>query len=190
MHVSSDQTQSPSGPLGEILRLQTEFQARLAKETLGYLRRLQGAFSPSAPGTVWSPDGDAALRATGRPGGTVELRLEVENRQRVHCVVTPLVSPLVDETGVTWFPAAETTPPSALLPAGKSTALVMRLSIPLELAPGNYRGGLVLQGIRPRGIAVTVSVEVNGSVEAATRERPTARRTTARRSPARRRPAK
>jgi hypothetical protein len=190
MHVSSAQTQSSSGPLGEILRLQTEFQARLAKETLGYLRRLQGAFSPSAPGTVWSPDGDAALHATGRPGGTVELRLEVENRQRVHCVVTPLVSPLVDETGVTWFPAAETTPPSALLPAGKSTALVMRLSIPLELAPGNYRGGLVLQGIRPRGIAVTVSVEGNGSVEAATRERPTARRTTARRSPARRRPAK
>ena len=169
MHVSSDPGQSPSGPIGEILRLQAEFQARLAKETLGYLRRLQGALSPSAPGTVLSTHGEAALRASGRPGDSVDLRLEIENRQRAHCVATPMVSPLMDETGVTWMPAAETAPPSALLPPGQSTAIVTRLSIPLELAPGNYRGALVLQGIRPRGIAVTISVKGAGSVEAATR---------------------
>ena len=169
MHASSDPEQSPSSPIGEILRLQTEFQARLAKETLGYLRRLQGALSPSAPGTVLSTQGEAALSASGRPGDAVDLRLEIENRQRAHCVATPMVSPLMDETGVTWMPAVETAPPSALLPPGQSTAIVMRLSIPFELAPGNYRGTLVLQGIRPRGIAVTISVKGAGSVDAATR---------------------
>jgi hypothetical protein len=177
MHVSNDPERSSSGPIGEILRLQTEFQARLAKETLGYLRRVQGAFSPSAPGTVLSPEGKAGLRAAGRAGGTVELRLEVENRQRAHCMVTPMVSPLVGETGLTWFPAAETAPSSALLPPGQSTRIVMRLSVPLELAPGNYRGALIFQGFRPRGIAVTISMEGDGSVGAATRERPTRRRT-------------
>ena len=169
MHVSSDPERSRSSPIGEILRLQTELQARLAKETLGYLRRLQGAFSPLAPGTAFSADGEAELRATTRPGGTLELRLEVENRQRVHSVVTPMVSPLVNEIGVVWLPSAETAPSSALLSPGQSTAIVLRLSIPLELAPGNYRGALLLQGIRPRGIAVTISVKRAGSVEAATR---------------------
>ena len=45
----------PAARFGELMRLQTEFQARLAEETLRYLRRLQGAAAPAAPGTVVMP---------------------------------------------------------------------------------------------------------------------------------------
>ena len=85
----------PKGPFAEFLRLQTEFYSRLAEETTRYFRRLQAAGAPAAPGTVLLPDGAVDLQTSGAPGASVELRLEVENRQRVHCTVMPLLSPLV-----------------------------------------------------------------------------------------------
>jgi len=52
--VSND-SEGSSGPFSELLRLQSDFQARLTEETLRYLRRLQGTLGPTAPGTVVKP---------------------------------------------------------------------------------------------------------------------------------------
>ncbi len=159
MRVASDPPDEQRGPFTELLRLQSEFQARLADETLRYLRRLQGAFAPAAPGTVVVPDGDGELRAAGRPGDRVALRLEAENRQRVHCLVTPMLTPLVERTGTTWFPAADPAPTSTLLAPGEVGAVAVDLALPAELPPGIYKGALVLQGFREGGVPVTVEVE-------------------------------
>jgi hypothetical protein len=156
MRVESDPPDEQRGPLSELLRLQSEFQARLADETLRYLRRLQGAFAPAAPGTVVRPDGDGELRAAGRPGQRVTLRLEAENRQRVHCLVTPMLTPLVARTGTTWFPAADPSPAATLLAPGEVGAVTVELVLPAELPADVYKGALVLQGFREGGVPVTI----------------------------------
>jgi len=156
MRVESDPPDEQRGPLSELLRLQSEFQARLADETLRYLRRLQGAFAPAAPGTVVRPDGDGELRAAGRPGQRVTLRLEAENRQRVHCLVTPMLTPLVARTGTTWFPAADPSPAATLLAPGEVGAVTVELVLPVELPADVYKGALVLQGFREGGVPVTI----------------------------------
>ncbi len=163
MRVASDPPDEQRGPFGELLRLQSEFQARLADETLRYLRRLQGAFAPAAPGTVVVPDGDAALAATCEPGSQVVLRLEAENRQRVHSVVTPMLTPLVDRGGTTWFPAGDTAPASILLGPGEVGVVTVELAVPAALPPGTYRGALVLQGFREGGVPVAVEVTGGGA---------------------------
>ena len=87
MHISNDPGGGGwSGPFADLLRLQTEFQARLGEETIRYLRRLQGALGPASPGTIVLAE-KTPLAAEGVPGGRTELRLELENLQRVHCVV-------------------------------------------------------------------------------------------------------
>lgn len=157
--VPNDPQGGPSGALGELLRLQTEFQTRLAEETLRYLRRLQGAAAPAAPGTVLSPGETTEVTGSGLPGTPVELVLEVENRQRVHCVVTPMMTPLVEPSGAVWFPAAEPSPSSMLLAPDEVRTVAVVLSLPADLAPGTYRGALVLQGFRDGGIRVAVTAE-------------------------------
>jgi hypothetical protein len=156
MRVESDPPDEQRGPLSELLRLQSEFQARLADETLRYLRRLQGAFAPAAPGTVVRPDGDGELRAVGRPGQRVSLQLEAENRQRVHCLVTPMLTPLVARTGTTWFPAAEPSPAATLLAPGEVGTVTVELVLPPELPADVYKGAFVLQGFREGGVPVTI----------------------------------
>lgn len=81
--VDSQLEGAAGGAFAELIRLQTEFQARLAEETLRYLRRLQGAVGPSVPGTVVLADATLQLNATGSPGQSVELRLEVERTASV-----------------------------------------------------------------------------------------------------------
>ena len=180
MRVESDPPDEQRGPLSELLRLQSEFQARLADETLRYLRRLQGAFAPAAPGTVVRPDGDGELRAAGRPGQRVTLRLEAENRQRVHCLVTPMLTPLVARTGTTWFPAADPSPAATLLAPGEVGAVTVELVLPTELPADVYKGALVLQGFREGGVPVTI----DASDGAPAQKRPAARpRKTARSRP-------
>jgi hypothetical protein len=147
---------SSGGPFAELLRLQTEFQARLTEETLRYMRRLQGAAGPSVPGTVVLADAAVRLDAAAAPGESVELRLEVENRQRMHCAVTPALSPLLDSAGATWFPAAETLPPSLLLAPGEVANLTVSVKLPSTLPAGTYRGALLLQGFRDRGVPVSI----------------------------------
>ena len=50
MKISNKPDDDKNKPFAEIFRLQTEFQARLADETLRYLRRLQGSVAPASPG--------------------------------------------------------------------------------------------------------------------------------------------
>jgi hypothetical protein len=159
VRVPNDPAGSPGNPLSELVRLQTEFQARLAEETISYLRRLQGAAAPASPGTVVMPDGDGTLHATAKPGGSAALELEIENRQRVHCMVTPALGQLVAPSGVTWMPAVEAAPPSLLVAPEQVVALALAVTVPTELPPDTYRGLLVLQGFRQNGIPVAVTVE-------------------------------
>lgn len=159
MRLGNDPDDSVSGAFADLLRLQTDFQARLAEETLRYLRRLQGAAAPAAPGTVLVPDGEVELRGGAAPGASVELRLEVENRQRVHCVATPMLAPLVAASGVTWFPAADPDPGSTLLAPDESRELRIAVPLPAELPPGLYRGALVLQGFRDGGVPVAIEAK-------------------------------
>lgn len=151
---------------GELLRIQGEFQTRLAEEALKYLHRLQGTAMPASPGTVMLPGGASELRASGRAGESVELRLEVENRQRVHCSLAPMLTPLVEASGVTWFPAAEPSPVITLVAPGEVTPLVIGLPLPPKLPPGTYNGALLLQGFREGAVAVTIVV--TGGVARAT----------------------
>jgi hypothetical protein len=159
MRIPNDPSDGSRGAFGELLRLQTEFQARLAEETIRYLRRLQGAGMPAAPGTVVHPNDGGELRGSGRPGEVVTLELEVENRQRVHSMVTPLIEPLVEASGVTWFPELQLSPGSELVPPGEVRQLVLPVSVPAGLPPGTYRGALVLQGFREGAVPITVDVK-------------------------------
>lgn len=156
MRVTNETGRDIGAAFAELLRLQTEFQTRLTEETLNHLRRLQGATMPVAPATVLMPGGDSELRATGSPGTTTELKLELENRQRVHCVVTPMLSPLVETSGVTWFP---TTAPSVLLIAPDEIAQAnIALELPAEIPAGVYRGALLLHGFHAGAVAVVIEV--------------------------------
>jgi hypothetical protein len=73
-------------------------------------------------------------------------------------MVTPQLTPLVSTAGVTWFPAAELTTASRLVAPGGVERIVIPLSIPAELPPGDYRGALLLQGFRQNTLAVAVTV--------------------------------
>jgi hypothetical protein len=169
------------GPAQQLLRLQNDFHARLAEETLRYLRGLQTALGPASPGTVLTPEPGRTLQARGRPGGTVEVRLEVRNEQAAHCVVTPAPSPLVASTGVTWFPQAELRPPYLLVAPDDAQELVVTLQVPEDLAPGLYRGALVLHGA-PSGVPLVVRVEADPGAQEAARETSAARQVTTRKA--------
>jgi hypothetical protein len=185
MRVPNDPGDGNRGAFGELLRLQTEFHARLAEETIRYLRRLQGAGMPAAPGTVVHPNEAGELHASGRPGEVVTLDLEVENRQRVHSMVTPLIEPLVEASGVTWFPELEPAPGSELVPPGEVRQLVLPVRVPPGLPPGTYRGALVLQGFRDGALPVAVEVK---RPAASKRSSGTRRATAAKRPAAAKRP--
>jgi hypothetical protein len=119
---------------------------------------VQAAIVPRSPGTVVQPTEGAVLEAAGTPGAPVQLVLEAENRQRVHTQVTPALTPLVAESGATWFPEARPEPVSALVPPDDTAAFTITLPLPTDLPAGTYRGTLVLQGFRDDGVAVVVSV--------------------------------
>lgn len=159
MRVPNDPSEEPGAGLAELLRLQGQFQARLAEETISYLRRLQGASAPNAPGTVLVPEPDTLLEGLGAPGGTAQLRLEVENRQRVHCMVTPLLGQLVSTDGVIWTPTVHAAPPSQLVPPDSCAQLTLTIELPATLPSGAYRGALLLQGFREGGVPVAITVD-------------------------------
>jgi hypothetical protein len=148
----------PTGAFAELFRLQSDFQSRLAEETLRYLRRLQGAVVPAAPGTVVVPDADSEMRTAASPGASATLTLEIENLQRVHCMVSPQLTPLVSASGVTWFPSVENATASKLIAPNTVEPLPITFGVPAELPAGEYRGALVLQGFRSNSLAVVVTV--------------------------------
>lgn len=156
----------PSG-IDALVRLQADFQARLAEETLRYLRRLQAAVGPAVPGTVVVPDPALSLRADGEPGGSAELALEIANTQQVHCIVTPAVSPFVHASGATWYPAVEVEPATLLVAPGDSADLRVRLDLPAALPAGEWHGALLLHGFGGSGIATTIAVTAAAATAAA-----------------------
>lgn len=157
MRVGNESESEIGGAFAELLRLQTEFHTRLTEETLTHLRRLQGAAMPVAPTTVLMPGGVSELRAAGSPGTPIQLEVELENRQRVYCIVTPMLSPLVENSGITWFPSVE--PMTLLLAPDEIAPLRISMALPVEIPAGVYRGALLLQGFRTAAIAVTIQVE-------------------------------
>jgi hypothetical protein len=183
MRVRNDSEESSSGTYAEIIRLQSEFYTRLTDETLKYLRRLQTTSMPAAPGTVVMPEGDAALHASGASGETVALQLEIENRQRVHCVVTPMLSPLVHASGATWFPAADFERTSVLIAPEQVETLSVKVSVPPKAPAGTFRGMLLLQGFQDNAIPVAIDVKGAATPPAAAEDarKPTAKKAVKRR---------
>lgn len=170
------QNDTPSGgssePFAELLRLQTDFHARLADETFRYLRRLHGTLAPGSPGTVVRPRDGLELDGAGAPGSRVTLGIDIENVQRVHCVVSPQLTPLVGRAGTTWFPATEPPQQTILVAPGRSEHVALHIPVPDGLPPDEYRGALLLQGFRDGAIAVRISV---GGAEPTPRPTPTAK---------------
>ena len=154
----TNESAEPSDVGAAFLRLQFEFQAKLADETLRYLRSVRGLFGPATPGTFVEADSATVVQGSSAPGGTLELALEVENRQAVHCVVTPALSSLCSESGTTWFPDMADTPASTLVAPGEQTELTLHVPVPGNLPVGTYRGALFLQGMRWQGVPVVATV--------------------------------
>jgi hypothetical protein len=176
-----------SGPFADLLRLQTEFQSRLGEETIRYVRRLQGAMAPASPGTVVLTDKATEIAARA-DGAVATLRLELENLQRVHSVVTPQITPLVSDTGTTWFPSSEAAAAFRILPPGALETLEIGLDVPEKLPPGTYRGALVLLGFREGALPVRVVIPDPHGQDAPPPSRSRARATTVRRPRRRRKP--
>jgi hypothetical protein len=152
---------SPPNPLSDWLRLQSDFQARLADETLRYLRRLQGAVAPVTPGTVLVPEDGTDLKANATQGGAFEITLEVKNYQRVHAMAAPALDPMVSSSGTTWYPAAEFAPEFSLVAPDENVRFLVRVAVPSALPVGTYTGALSLRGLRQQ--AFRLSVEVDGA---------------------------
>lgn len=145
----------PEAPFSELVRLQMDFQARLAEETLRYVRRIQASALPITPSTVVRADPNRPpLRCTAAESIVVTERLE--NRQRVHAIVTAALTPLVADDGTTWF--AQTEPTTAIVPPGEDGSVEFRFDVPAQLPAGTYRGALVLTGLE--GVAVPIAIEV------------------------------
>jgi hypothetical protein len=147
------------GPIHDLLRLQTDFQQRLASETLRYLRQLQGLVGPTVPGTLVMPDVDFELVGHGQPASQLKLAVALENRQRVHSLVSPSLSPLVSDAGATWFVEAEVTPVSVLLASGETATASITITAPEGLPSGTYRGALLLHGYERGALPVRIVIE-------------------------------
>jgi hypothetical protein len=160
MRVTNDPgPEAADDAFAELLRLQGEFQARLADETLRYLRRLQATTGPSNPGTVVRAANGAQLEASAQTGERVEFALEVENLQKAYGSVAPALTPLLGEDGTSWFPAAEVRPPSTLLPPDEVVQILVRIDVPEQVPAGRYRGALLLQGFRQDAVPVVIEVQ-------------------------------
>lgn len=151
-----------TGPVHDLLRLQTDFQQRLASETLRYLRQLQGLVGPTVPGTLVLPDPGLELQAEVRPGAKLAIEVVLENRQRVHTLVSSSLSPLVSDRGVTWFVEAEVEPASVLLASGDSRTLTLAIATPEDVPVGIYRGALLLHGFERGALPVRITVAAAG----------------------------
>jgi hypothetical protein len=142
-------------PFSELVRLQMDFQTRLAEETLRYMRRIQASALPATPSTVVRAASDRQP-ARCSAGDSITLNERLENRQRVHAIVTAALTPLVSADGTTWFAHSE--PVTLIVPPADRLDLELPLKVPAELPPGTYRGALVLAGLE--GAAVPIAVEV------------------------------
>jgi hypothetical protein len=146
---------SEQSHLDQLTQFQVDFQTRLAEETMRYLRRFQAMFEPHAPGTAVRSNA-ATLEATATIGEAVEMRLDIENCQRVHTSLTIALTPLVVAGRTAWFPATTITPATRLISPGETAEVLIRIALPDELTPGTYRGLAILQGFHAPGIPVSI----------------------------------
>jgi hypothetical protein len=185
VRIVSEPGGDPGGILGaDVLALQREFQARLADETLRYLRSLHGVVGPSSPGTVLRADRNAVVVVRGRCGEVSVVAVEVENAQQVHTLVTPMLTPLVDAGGTTWLPEAVAVPATVLVAPGDVEGVELHVQVPDDLPDGIYAGAVLFVGVRNGLLAVQVTVG-----DPPPPPRPTsAKKAAARKAPARKAP--
>ena len=158
MSHSHDGPPPQSSAFEELLRLQSSFQQSLTDATMNYLRQLQGLVGPVTPGTVVQRTEGIARSANVAPGGKVEMTFRVENRQRVHSMVTPMLSPLVSDSGTTWFADAQVSPATALLASDEVGEFTLALSAPKDMPVGIYRGAILIYGAAAGVIPLEVKV--------------------------------
>ncbi|WP_299681173.1 hypothetical protein [uncultured Roseobacter sp.] len=161
---------TPSSPFEELMKLQSAFQQSLSQATMQYLRQLQGIVGPVTPGTVVQQIDGAGVDLKLRPGGQAKASVTVENRQRVHSMITPMITPLVSDTGATWFAQTAFAPPTALLATDESLEFALVLDAPADMPVGVYRGAVLIYGCSD-GV---VPLEVTVAKQAAKRKAPAA----------------
>lgn len=166
------------GVLSQLFKLQTEFSARMTEETIRYLRRLQGISAPAAPETVVLPTDDNIIVGSAPPGGTANLEFELENRQRVHTVVSATLTAMVAASGVTWFPRSEIAPSMLVVAPGETRSLAIAVPIPPEVPVDTYRGAILMPGFTNGGIPVELAITDRGTKTGATRARTRTKTTT------------
>jgi hypothetical protein len=167
--INSPRDEPEHNPGAEVFALQQDFQARLADETLRYLRSLRGLLGPASPGTFVRPQPGLVLQGEGGTGDVAEIGFEVENQQQVHVIATPMLTPLVRADGTTWFPEAVAVPASTLVAPGAVGQLRVLVNVPAQADPGRYDGALVLLGIK--GAAVQVSFTIKPTPPRGRRQR-------------------
>jgi hypothetical protein len=172
MHISNenDEQKSESSGFARLLRLQSELQARLVEETMRYVQKLRGPLSPTAPGTVLRPRKEDLLHALGTIGSKACIELHLENRQRAHTMVMPLLSPLIGLDGTTWYPESHTSGGSTLLAPGEIATLALSLDIPAELPVGSYHGAVTLVGFRNSSLPLVVTVSAGNARQSRSRD--------------------
>ena len=158
-HDHGQGTGKPS-PFEELIRLQNAFQQNLSQATMNYLRQLQGIVGPVTPGTVVQRLETAALALSLAPGTRQSTEVRVENRQRVHAMVTPMLSPLVSDTGDTWFAEAGFDPPTALLATDETASFTLTMAAPEGMPVGIYRGAILIYGCTDGVVPLEVTVAV------------------------------
>ncbi|WP_299508039.1 hypothetical protein [uncultured Roseobacter sp.] len=153
-----DHGSAPPSPFEELMKLQSAFQQSLSQATMQYLRQLQGIVGPVTPGTVVQQVAGATIELKMRPGAQAKATVTVENRQRVHSMVTPMITPLVSDTGATWFAQTAFSPPTALLATDEVMEFALVLYAPAEMPVGVFRGAVLIYGCSDGVVPLEVTV--------------------------------
>lgn len=153
-----DPGSTPSSPFEELMKLQSAFQQSLSQATMQYLRQLQGIVGPVTPGTVVQHVDGAGVDLKLHPGAQAKASVNVENRQRVHSMVTPMITPLVSDTGATWFAQTSFSPPTALLATDEMLEFGLVLDAPANMPVGVYRGAVLIYGCSDGVVPLEVTV--------------------------------
>ncbi len=171
-----DHGNTPSSPFEELMKLQSAFQQSLSQATMQYLRQLQGIVGPVTPGTVVQQVEGSTIDLKLKPGGQAKATVNVENRQRVHSMVTPMITPLVSDTGATWFAQAGFTPPTALLATDEVLEFALVLEGPKDMPLGVYRGAVLIYGCSEGVVPLEVTVAKSSRAAPATKAKQAAAR--------------
>lgn len=180
-----DHGSTPSSPFEELMKLQSAFQQSLSQATMQYLRQLQGIVGPVTPGTVVQQVEGAGVTLKLRPGGQAKASVNVENRQRVHSMVTPMITPLVSDTGATWFAQTAFTPPTALLATDEALEFALVLEAPKDMPVGVYRGAVLIYGCSDGVVPLEVTVAKQPATKRKATPAAAKQKTATRKAPAR-----